>query len=189
MSLALSAGESGKGNSISGPAGRRSGQPLALAALSGAAGLAHQLLWVRRMIDILGADAGTFSRVIGAFSWGWRWGRGSRRTFARRGRGLRSLCAECRGRSGWRCLVLLAGQWGDFGQGHPVWARWLGWVLPLLLIVPPAFAMGMVIPWMIRACGAAYAVPIYAISTLGGIGGLALTLAWRCRRSGWRGRA
>ena len=41
--------------------------PYLLAALSGAAGLAHQLLWVRRMVDILGANAGTFTRVVAAF--------------------------------------------------------------------------------------------------------------------------
>ena len=40
---------------------------LALAAVSGAAGLAHQILWTRRLVDVLGASADTFSKVIGAF--------------------------------------------------------------------------------------------------------------------------
>jgi spermidine synthase len=175
MSLAGAAGKSGEGFSISGRASV--GLPLALAALSGAAGLAHQLLWVRRMIDILGADAGTFSRVIGAFFLGLALGAWIAANIRTARPWLAVAFAEL-AVAGLAFFVLLAGQWGDFGQGHPAWARWLGWVLPLLLIVPPAFAMGMVIPWMIRACGAAYAVPLYAVNTLGGIGGLALTLAW-----------
>jgi predicted membrane-bound spermidine synthase len=40
---------------------------LLLAFLSGAAGLAHQILWTRRLVDVLGASAGTFSKVVGAF--------------------------------------------------------------------------------------------------------------------------
>ena len=40
---------------------------LALAFLSGAAGLAHQILWTRRLVDVLGASVDTFSKVIGAF--------------------------------------------------------------------------------------------------------------------------
>ena len=40
---------------------------LLLALTSGAAGLAHQILWTRRLVDVLGANADTFSKVIGAF--------------------------------------------------------------------------------------------------------------------------
>ena len=40
---------------------------LALACASGAAGLAHQILWTRRLVDVLGASADTFSKVVGAF--------------------------------------------------------------------------------------------------------------------------
>ena len=38
-----------------------------LALLSGAAGLAHQILWTRRMVDVLGANADTFAKVGGTF--------------------------------------------------------------------------------------------------------------------------
>jgi hypothetical protein len=38
-----------------------------LALVSGAAALCHQLLWMRRMVDVLGASTSTFSKVIGAF--------------------------------------------------------------------------------------------------------------------------
>jgi len=40
---------------------------IVLAFLSGAAGLAHQILWTRRLVDVLGASADTFSKVVGAF--------------------------------------------------------------------------------------------------------------------------
>ncbi|HMO65916.1 MAG TPA: hypothetical protein PKE47_11970, partial [Verrucomicrobiota bacterium] len=45
----------------------RVGLPELLVFASGAAALAHQLLWTRRLVDVLGADAGTFAKVIGAF--------------------------------------------------------------------------------------------------------------------------
>lgn len=35
--------------------------------LSGMAALGHQTVWVRATIDILGANADTFSKVVGAF--------------------------------------------------------------------------------------------------------------------------
>ena len=35
--------------------------------LSGAAALSHQLLWTRRLVDVLGAGQGTFARVVGVF--------------------------------------------------------------------------------------------------------------------------
>ena len=40
---------------------------LLLVLFSGAAALAHQILWTRRMVDALGANADTFSKVIGSF--------------------------------------------------------------------------------------------------------------------------
>ncbi len=38
-----------------------------LLVLSGAAALGHQLIWIRLMVDTLGAGTGTFARVTGAF--------------------------------------------------------------------------------------------------------------------------
>ena len=127
------------------------------------------------MVDILGADVGTFSRVIAAFFLGLAGGAWAASRL-RTGRpwaavawaeGIVALLA---------LVVLLVSQWGDFGQGHTAWAPWLRWLLPLALILPPAFAMGMVIPWMIRAAPPFLAVPLYAVNTLGGIAGLGLTL-------------
>lgn len=150
---------------------------LTLAAISGAAGLAHQLLWVRRMVDVLGANAGTFSRVVAAFFLGLSMGAwlASRRPTPRPWRSV----AVAEGAVALLALVVLgAGQWAYLGQSNPAAARVLAWVLPLLLVTPPALAMGLVIPWMIRAVGAGRATALYAVNTLGGIAGLALVLAW-----------
>jgi spermidine synthase len=46
-----------------------------LAFLSGAAARAHQLLWTRRLVDVLGASTDTFSKVIGGFFFGLAFGR------------------------------------------------------------------------------------------------------------------
>ena len=40
---------------------------LALALVSGAPALAHQLVWTRRLVEVLGANADAFSKVVGAF--------------------------------------------------------------------------------------------------------------------------
>ncbi|MDD5198242.1 MAG: hypothetical protein PHC88_00435 [Terrimicrobiaceae bacterium] len=145
--------------------------PLALATLSGAAGLAHQLLWVRRMIDVLGADAGTFSRVIGAFFLGLSLGAwwAARRATPRPWRSV--ALAECLV-AALAFVVLAAGQipW-------PAWP-WLSWALPLALVLPPAAAMGAVLPWMIRAAGASRSVSLYAANIFGGVAGLVVTFSW-----------
>jgi len=44
---------------------------LILALVSGASALAHQLVWTRRFVDVLGANADTFSKVVGAFFADW----------------------------------------------------------------------------------------------------------------------
>jgi spermidine synthase len=151
----------------------RAGFALGLALLSGAAGLGHQLLWVRRMVDVLGANADTFSKVIGVFFLGLAGGAW--------------LAARFPVQRPWRAVALaelsvavLA--LGVLCAGGIPWheadapGRWLKWLLPIVLIGPPACAMGLVIPWMARALGAERSVRLYAINTLGGVLGILLTL-------------
>jgi spermidine synthase len=150
---------------------------LLLTAVSGAAGMAHQLLWTRRMVDILGANAGTFTRVVAAFFLGLAAGA--------------YFAARRRTPHPWRSVavaevltallaLMLIGAVPALASLPPSAAasRHLQWLLPLLLVMPPAFAMGTVVPWMIRAIGAQCSVALYAVNTLGGIAGLALVLAW-----------
>jgi len=160
---------------------RRSGiavsWPLGLAALSGAAGLMHQLLWVRRMVDVLGAQGGTFSRVVAAFFLGLALGAwiAARRPTPRP---WRSVAWAELGVATLALMVLASGGWVQSWPSDPLRAQLLNWLLPLLLIAPPAMAMGLVIPWMIRATGPQWATAIYGVNTLGGIAGLAIAPGW-----------
>jgi predicted membrane-bound spermidine synthase len=150
---------------------------LFLTAASGAAGLMHQLVWVRRMVDVLGANAGTFSRVVAAFFLGlaagaWlaaRW---------RTEHPWRSVAAAEFLVAGLAVVVLMSGEWAQSWQPGPAAARALQWVLPLVLITPPAVAMGAVLPWMMRAIPSRFTVLIYGVNTLGGIAGLGLMVGW-----------
>ena len=45
----------------------RRGGLLGIVALSGAASLCHQLLWTRRLVDVLGSSTSANARVLGAF--------------------------------------------------------------------------------------------------------------------------
>jgi len=157
------------------PSAQRIAVPM-LAALSGAAGLAHQLLWVRRLVDILGANAGTFSRVIGAFFLGLAAGAwfAARRSPRRPWHAV--AVAEC------FVAVLALGVALAAAMirlpAHAGAARAIAWLLPLLLVAPPAFAMGTVLPWMMRAAGSERSVAVYAANTIGGIAGVILVIGW-----------
>ena len=145
------------------------------------AGLAHQMIWTRRLVDILGASPLTFSKVIGAFFLGlavgsalaalrsgvvrrpWRWVAGVELTVA-----LFAL------------PVLLTPQWAEMLYASPRLAVWLKYLAPFLFVTPPAIAMGLVVPWMVRALSAhfpaakrsAWPVWLYAANTLGGVAGI-----------------
>jgi acetate kinase len=61
------------------------------------AGLGHQVIWTRRLVDLLGASPLTFSKVVGAFFVGLTLGAliASRRSKANHGWWWRVACAEC----------------------------------------------------------------------------------------------
>ncbi|MBN9691798.1 MAG: hypothetical protein J0M24_16275 [Verrucomicrobia bacterium] len=142
---------------------------------SGAAGLAHQILWTRRLVDVLGASTDTFSKVVGAFFVGLALGSGW------------SALRPPRPETAWRRLVgaelavallgvgvLLAVPLADVLRPLPILGPGLRLLLPLLLVTPPAFAMGVVLPAMLSAIhGQRTAVGLYAINTLGGVLGIA----------------
>jgi spermidine synthase len=155
--------------------------------LSGAAGLGHQLLWTRRLVDVLGAGPGTFARVVGVFFVGLAFGSAwaARRPAPPQGAWLRVAAAE--GAVALLALpVLGAVQIGDALR------PWLGsqgvdWVLPLGLIGPPAFAMGLVFPAVLTASGPGVRpLPLYAWNTVGGLLGLAALTFWALPSLGLR---
>lgn len=151
-----------------------------LSAASGAAALAHQIIWTRRLVDLLGADAFTFSKVIGAFFLGLAIGS--------------ALAAHLGKKSSWpwiwiataECAVgllalpaLFSPCFGQFVYRHP----WSGHFVPFILVMPPAVAMGLTTPFMIRANRGA-AVTIYTANILGGLVGIPILLLYLFPRFG-----
>jgi spermidine synthase len=154
---------------------------LVLAFVSGAAGLTHQLLWTRRLIDLLGADAGTFARVIGAFFAGLALGAWFASRPVRRPTNFWSRIAWAElGVAVLAIPVLLSARFADWIWSRPGLEAWVTLLAPPLLVLPPALFMGLVLPWMLRALahatGADGSVRIYAANLLGGIGGIALVM-------------
>ena len=162
---------------------------LVLLFLSGAAALSHQLVWTRRLVDILGASAGTFSRVIGAFCVGLALGGAwaALRPAPARTAWRRMACAEL-GVGILGAGVMAAVPMGDVLQRWTWTATALPWVLPLILVIPPAVAMGLVLPAALSAVPApGFAVRAYALNTLGGVLGVLLTVFLSLPRFGLLG--
>ncbi|MBN8247384.1 MAG: hypothetical protein J0L84_08065 [Verrucomicrobia bacterium] len=147
---------------------------------SGAAALAHQVVWTRRLVDILGASAETFSRVVGAFCIGLALGS----AWA----ALRPASAA----SGWRriaqaeltvaalgALALAAVPLADTLRAWGLGGDGLRVLLPLLLVGPPAVAMGRVLPSALALLPPGRpAVRAYAVNTFGGVAGIGATVFW-----------
>ncbi len=157
----------------------------------GATALAHQLLWTRRMIDLLGASAGSAARVFGCFFLGLSLG------------ALAGALLAVRVRRPWRWLG--AAEWliallALPMLGLPWWADgiwpWLGpdrlvgfpgqvlkTVLSVGLVLPPATVMGLFLPLAVRDWPfrhndqAEPGVWLYAVNTLGAVLGLLVVTA------------
>ena len=152
---------------------------LLLAFGSGAAGLAHQIVWTRRLVDVLGANADTFSKVIGAFFIGLAGGAwlASRAKSPVVNYWRRVALAEV-------AVALLAmpalcsGNVANWVYQNCAPGSLVKLLLPLLLVAPPATAMGLVMPWMIRALARPesftpkQSVWLYGVNTLGGVLGI-----------------
>lgn len=128
------------------------------------------------MVDTLGAGSGTFARVTGAFFIGLSLG---------------AWCGAClHPRRPWQAVAL-----AETGVAMaclatllistiPTWSTMVSrmpgaqWILPLCLIIPAAFAMGITFPWMITAAGStgARTVLLYALNTAGAVIGVVLVM-------------
>jgi spermidine synthase len=154
---------------------------LCLALVSGAAGLTHQLLWTRRLVDLLGADAGTFARVIGAFFAGLALGAWFAARPVRAGTNLwtRIAWAEFAVAS-LAVPVLFSARFAEWVWSRPGLESWIQFLAPTFLVLPPAVFMGLVLPWLLRALAhhtePDKAVRIYAANLLGGIAGITLVM-------------
>lgn len=172
-----------------------------LALAGGAAAMSHQLLWTRRLIDLLGAGHEAVARVFGVFFLGIALGSAVAAVVLPRLK---------------RPWFLIGGmELGIAVLAVPVallpwWTGWLwpalgpealvgpagGWVKLLVSIVcllPPSFLMGFFIPVVVReisrqrADGESRSLALYAANTLGGVAGLALTAGWAIHAFGLQG--
>ena len=165
---------------------------LVIALASGGAALTHELLWTRRLVDILGATSEATSLVLGCFFLGLSLGA----AIASRRVGTIS--------DAWQALALIElvialltlpaallpqlTEWIWPALGPEALISWPGKFLKLtisgLVVVPPATAMGMTLPVLVVAIQKTVAssrsaeVLIYAFNTLGGAFGLLVTSVW-----------
>lgn len=169
--------------------------------MSGVTALGHQLIWTRRMSDLLGVGADASVRVFGAFFLGlaigsWIGGRVSRRT--------KRPWAWIAGAEVVVVIAVvpmlflpdLAGWvWSWVGEEQVTGAMggWVSTLGSLLLVLPPSVAMGFFLPLALHAVlarsgqiGRAGMVA-YGCNTLGGVGGLALVLLILLPRLGMDG--
>ncbi len=169
---------------------------LFLAFLSGCASLAHELLWTRRLIDLLGASSASSTRVFSCFFLGLSLGAA---VAPRLVRSVRRFWWAVGGAE--LAVAILAIP----ALTLPQWSGWIwpalgpqrlvGWegaavklVLSAAIVFPPAFCMGLVLPLMAGAILrgqlvlARHGVWLYAANTLGGVLGLGavtlVTLHW-----------
>jgi spermidine synthase len=171
---------------------------LVLALASGTAALAHELLWTRRLIDLLGASAASSTRVFSCFFCGLAVGAAVTPRIVRR---LRRP---------WRAVGLAEAGVGLSALPALYLPDWSGWIWPalgpdrlvawqgaavklglsILAVFPPAFCMGMVLPLMARALArdrfdlGRHGIWLYAANTLGGCAGLVLVSVVTLHRLG-----
>ena len=159
---------------------------IALAFLSGSVALSHELLWTRRLIDLLGATESVTGRVLGLFFLGlslggWlatRWSKSSGNS------AIRLAIAEI-------SIVILSlpaiflPLWADglvSTLGTDLLVSWQGELIKGLLaagvVLPPSIAMGTTMPMFIQVITdlggtiRSGGIWIYSLNMLGGVFGL-----------------
>ena len=162
----------------------------ALTALSGAAGLSHELLWTRRLTDLLGTSVEASARVFGCFFLGLALGSGwaSTRT-ARMVHPWRATAVAEVALVLLSLPILLLPEWTGWiwpalgPEGLTGMAGWVvKWLVSLAVILPPATAMGAILPLLSAATLDGrrrldrHGVWLYAADTLGGVAGLVATV-------------
>ncbi len=159
---------------------------VALAFISGAVALSHELLWTRRLIDLLGASDWVTGRVLGLFFLGlsiggWIAANWTEKEInvARR-LGLVELSIALLS-----LPVMFLPFWADWiiaSAGADFLVSWPGKLFKLLLsglvVLPPAIAMGATMPLFIRVSTMlggkvdGSGILIYSVNMLGGVFGL-----------------
>ena len=174
---------------------------VALAFLSGAVALSHELLWTRRLIDLLGATESVTGRVLGLFFLGlslggWlatRWTRGNGNSAIRLGIAEISVAVLS-------LPAIFLPIWADglvATLGTEVLISWQGELIKGLVaaavVLPPAIAMGTTMPMFIRVItdlGGTLShggIWVYSLNMLGGVFGLWLVSTVLLEVAGVRG--
>ncbi len=157
-----------------------------LAALSGCAALAHELLWTRRLVDLLGASAESNSRVFECFFLGLALGAAwSTHLVKRVSRPWRAVGVIEVGIALLTIPALTLPAWTGWiwpWLGPEALTSWVGQtvklVISIIVVIPPAFLMGMTLPLMGRGILSGdrslgrHGTWLYAINTVGGVMGL-----------------
>ena len=157
-----------------------------LALVSGFSALTHELLWTRRLIDLLGASTESSSRVFGFFFLGLALGSAvAASSINRVKRPWRAVALAEMGIAVFALPMLLLPEWSDWiwpALGMERLVQWPGTVVKTIvsaiIILPPAVCMGLVLPFLshgllrwthrLETDG----VRLYAVNTLGGALGL-----------------
>ena len=157
--------------------------------LSGAAALSHELLWTRRLVDLLGATDWVIGRVLGLFFLGLSIGGylASLTKSSKRPAIVKLAIAE-----------LLVAVFALPAAFLPAWTDWIwaaigtedlvSWygasiklLLAAIVVLPPAIAMGFTMPFFVKSATdlggklASAGICVYALNTLGGVFGLWIT--------------
>jgi spermidine synthase len=167
---------------------------LLLVMTSGAVALTHELLWTRRLVDVLGATPLVTGRVLGLFFLGLSLGSWIAVRFPKWNVRPLSLLAGSEFLIGILVLPALFVAvctdwiWPLLGPNRvtSVVGNIVKLVIACLVVVPPATVIGMTLPLFLRVaiqiCPQSWHrfVPIwfYAINTMGGVAGLLLTSTW-----------
>lgn len=167
------------------PGGRFAIQLLLLT--SGAAALMHEVAWTRRLVDLLGSSAESITRVLGCFFLGLALGAGvAAFLLRRRVSNPWRIAAACEGAVAGLALPIVwlpeLTTWVWPLLGLERLASWWGGSVKLLIsalvILPPALAMGMVVPLVVAGLApgrkSGIVTTAYAVNTLGGGIGLIL---------------
>ena len=165
---------------------------LVITIISGAAALTHELLWTRRLVDILGATGTATSIVLGCFFFGLSAGAA---LASRRVDGISKP---------WRALAIVELAIALLTLPAAMLPTMTDWIWPVLgptaltawpgklvkltvaasVVIPPAVAMGITLPLLIVAMEKTITqkrsakVWVYAFNTLGGACGLLVTSVW-----------
>lgn len=174
---------------------------LMLAMISGAAALAHELLWTRRLIDLLGATDWVTGRVLGVFFLGLSLGGWLTSRWSYVGTSPLKMLAFAELAISLLVLpVIFLPAWTEWiwpAIGTRSLVLWPGslikFALTVVVVLPPSVAMGTTLPFFINAATASggslatRGVLIYSINTLGGVLGLWLTTTIVLDRFGVQG--